>query len=388
MAAKFRHEISDWPIWGYLPVVIALALVWRQGILVAQTPNGQELQLNTGKEIFQAACIACHGPDGKGMPQTTLGFTPPATFPDFTDCNGTAREFNNDWRAVIHKGGPARGFSEIMPSFTEALTREQIEMVIGYLRSFCKDSSWPRGELNLPRALITDKAFPEDEAVLTTTVNTNGAAGVTDQIVYEKRIGVRNQIELALPFAEARQPTGTWLGGVGDLTLGYKRNLFSSLRSGSIVSVSGEVNLPTGNKSRGLGSGVTIFETFATYGQMLPKRSFLQFQGGVELPTHSDDANKAVFWRTALGKSFTQGMGLGRLWTPMVEILADRELATGAKSNWDLLPQFQVTLSRRQHIRADVGLRFPVNNTAGRSTQLLFYLLWDWFDGGLREGWR
>jgi hypothetical protein len=72
----------------------------------------------------------------------------------------------------------------------------------------------------------------------------------------------------------------------------------------------------------------------------------------------------------------------------MVELLADHELATGAKTNWDLLPQFQVTLSRRQHVRANVGLRFPANNTAGRSTQLLFYLLWDWFDGGLREGWR
>ena len=51
-------EISDWAVWGYLPVLITLALVWRQGILFAQNP-----ELKTGKEIFQAACIACHGPD-------------------------------------------------------------------------------------------------------------------------------------------------------------------------------------------------------------------------------------------------------------------------------------------------------------------------------------
>src|SRR5437867_2865274 len=315
-----RTTISAWPIWGYLPVLISLAIVWRQGILLAQNPNG-ELRLTTGKEIFEAACIACHGHDGKGTPQSTAGFERPSTFPDFTDCNGTAREPNVDWRTIIHNGGPARGFSEIMPSFTEALKPDQIEKVIEYLRSFCRESSWPRGELNLPRAMITDKAFPEDEAVLTTTVNANGAAGVTNQITYERRIGVKNQIELAIPFSFQRQDTRTWFGGFGDLTLGYKRTLVSSLRTGSIVSVSGEANLPTGDKAKGLGAGATIFETFATYGQLLPKRSFLQFQGGVELPTHRDDAAKAVFWRTALGKSFTQGMGFGRLWSPMVELL-------------------------------------------------------------------
>jgi hypothetical protein len=160
------------------------------------------------------------------------------------------------------------------------------------------------------------------------------------------------------------------------------------LKSGSIVSVSGEAVLPTGNKARGLGSGVTIFEAFATYGQILPANSFFQFQGGVELPTHRDDAAKAIFWRSTLGKSFRQGLGFGRLWSPMVEVLADRELLSGGKTNWDVLPQIQVTLSKRQHIRANAGVRFPVNNTSSRSTQVMFYLLWDWFDGGLREGWK
>jgi hypothetical protein len=29
----------------------------------------------------------------------------------------------------------------------------------------------------------------------------------------------------------------------------------------------------------------------------------------------------------------------------------------------------------------------PVTNAALRSTALVFYLLWDWFDGGIRDGW-
>jgi mono/diheme cytochrome c family protein len=355
----------------------ALALVALHGMVLAQ--------LHTGKEIFHAACVGCHGPDGKGMPQTTVGFMPPSTFPDFTDCDATSREPNTDWKAIIHQGGPVRAFSEIMPSFTEALTPDQIEKVVEYLRTFCRESAWPRGELNLPRALITDKAFPEDETVLTTTIHANG---FSNELVYERRFGVRNQVEVAVPVRFERRDTGTWLGGVGDVALGYKRVLLSSLRFGSIVSVSGEVVLPTGNRARGLGAGVTIFETFATYGQILPKDSFFQFQGGVEAPTHRDDAARAVFWRSVAGKRFTQGRGLGRAWSPMVELLADRELATGEKINWDVLPQIQVTLSKRQHIRVNFGVRFPVNQTGSRSTQAMFYLLWDRFDGGLREGWN
>lgn len=389
MLSLRQSTISNDSVWSCLRLVIPLVALWPSDpLLFSQTVQNGGLQLDTGKEIFEAACVACHGPDGKGMPQTTLGFEPPETFPDFTDCSATSREPDPDWKSIIHDGGPARGFSEIMPSFAEALTGVQIDKVIKYLRGFCRDDSWPRGELNLPRPLVTEKAFPEDEAVTTTTINTEGPAAVTNQFVYERRFGARNQIEVAVPFRFQRPDNETWRGGVGDMALGYKRVLYHSVESGSIFSLSGEAVLPTGDKARGLGNGVTIFESFATYGQILPADSFLQFQGGFELPTHSDDAAKAVFWRSTVGKTFSQQMGRGRSWSPMLEILADREFATGEKVNWDLLPQFQVTLSRRQHIMANIGVRIPVNNTASRSTRLMFYLLWDWFDGGLREGWR
>jgi hypothetical protein len=59
----------------------------------------------------------------------------------------------------------------------------------------------------------------------------------------------------------------------------------------------------------------------------------------------------------------------------------------GAATEWDVVPQMQVTLSRRQHIMIDVGVRLPINERAGRHPQVITYFLWDWFDGGLREGW-
>jgi hypothetical protein len=39
------------------------------------------------------------------------------------------------------------------------------------------------------------------------------------------------------------------------------------------------------------------------------------------------------------------------------------------------------------HILASVGVRLPVNNTADRPKQILFYFLWDYADGTLKQGW-
>jgi mono/diheme cytochrome c family protein len=365
---------------------VALLVLFSAVALSAQEGNYPGLQLNTGKQIYEAACMACHGRDGKGTPKSTAGFQKPDSFPDFTRCDQTTAELNTDWKAVIVHGGPFRGFSQIMPSFGEALRNDQIDKVIEYLRGFCENPHWPRGELNLPRALITEKAYPEDEVANTTTFNAQGAAGLTNETVYEQRVGVKNQIEVTVPFTFQNQ-NHTWYGGFGDSSLGVKRELFSSLHSGSILSLDGEVAFPTGNKNHGLGTGVTTFETFAAYGQLLPANFFVQFQGGAELPTHTEIVPQSLFWNTVLGQSYGQDKGLGRLWSPMVEFLADRDLTTGAQTNWDVLPQFQVTISKRQHIRADVGVRIPAGNTAGRQVQILFYVLWDWQDGKLTEGW-
>jgi hypothetical protein len=353
-------------------------------LLLAGVLCGQD----EGRAIFRATCMACHGVDGRGAPEASRGFEAPPTFPDFTGCRATAREPDRFWSAIIHNGGTARGFSEIMPAFREALPSDQIARVIAYVRGFCREPAWPHGNMNFPRALVTEKAFPEDEIVMDFAIGAEGDASFTDKVVYEKRLGARGQLDLSLPFRWQKPSPGNWMGGAGDLVTGYKHVLLSNPRTGSILSLAGEVVWPTGNAARGMGKGVTVFESFASYGQVLPKGSFLQFQSGVELPTHTDDANRAVFWRTVMGKSFAPDKGLGRMWSPMVELLADRELATGQRINWDLVPQFQVTLNRRQHLRANIGIRLPVNDYGPRSTQVLFYLLWDTFDGGVLDGWK
>jgi len=356
-------------------------LLFAQSLKYSKAPN-----VGNGERIFKTTCVACHGSDGKGAPQTTAGFERPDTFPDFTKCDQTTPEPNSAWKDVIVNGGPSRGFSQIMPVFGKLLTSKEIDDVIGYLRDFCTNKHWARGELNLPRALVTEKAFPEDEVVISSAVNARGAPGAVIDIIHEQRFGVKNQIEIDVPL-NFQDQNHTWYGGVGDTTLALKREVFSSLRSGSILSLQGGVIVPTGNRTRGFGTGTTTFETFAAFDQLFRTNTFLQSQLGADLPRHTDIAPQSIFWRVAVGQSFAANRGLGRLWSPMVEFLADRDLSTGAKTNWDTVPEMQVTISRRQHIRANLGVRTPVTNTTGRPVQVMFYLLWDWGDGKLTKGW-
>lgn len=361
-------------------------IVWLAALVAAATAAQDyghgELKLDTGRVIWEKTCATCHGADGKGSVRTSVGFT--ARLPDFTDCSFATKEPDGDWSATIHNGGPARGFSEIMPSFREALSDEQIDRVIGYMRGFCKEKSWPQGDLNLPRPMITEKAFPENEVVITSAFNAHGAPGVANVMTIERRIGARTQLETAIPYNFTHN-NAPWSSAFGDISLALKQNVFHS--AGSILSLFGEVTAPVGNRALGTGGASTVFEMSAAYGQILPADTFLQFHTGVELPVHPDAVSKAYFARTAIGKSWSAGGGFGRTWTPMMEFIADHDFYTGTKTNWDFIPQMQIPLSKRMHILGSIGFRIPANNTVNRPKQLMFYLLWDYGDGSLREGW-
>jgi hypothetical protein len=349
-------------------------------VAARMSEGGQAQTTRTGKEIYETICITCHGPTGKGG--VNLELEKIIKPPDFTDCSFGHREPDRGFLAVAHNGGPARGFSQLMPAWGAMFTEEELKLAVAHLRTFCKDDRWPRGELNLPLALVTGKAFPEDEAVMRVT---SQSGDVTTTLVYERRFGALNQWEIAVPIASLERGDAARAVGFGDIALGYKRVLTHSRSRGNIASFSAEVKLPTGSETKRLGSGVAIFEPFLTFGQVLPRNGFIQAQAGVGIPT-SNDADRESFWRAAVGKSFEQGR-FGRMWSPMLEVLAARPLERGAVTEWDVLPGLQVTLNTRQHVRLGAGVRVPVTQTRDRSNSAVFYLLWDWFEGGLSKGW-
>jgi cytochrome c553 len=342
-----------------------------------------------GERIYKAGCIACHGELGKGAAQSSTEFTRPSTFPDFTQCSQTTAEANAAWKAVIVHGGPSRGLSQIMPAFGDLLTDDQINDVMAYMRGFCKNvHHFPLGELNLPRALVTEKAFPENELVISTAASASGAPAWTTDVIDERTIiDARTQLETDVPVNYADQ-AHNWTAGVGDITVALKREMFSSLRTGSILSLQGGILLPTGDSKRGFGAGTTQFEPFAAFDQLFKENTFLQTQLGADLPVDTSVAPRSMFWRAAVGQALAPDHMLGRLFSPMVEFLAVRNFKPGASTNWDVLPEMQITVSRRQHIRTGFGVREPFTNTGGRTPQVLFYVLWDRADGKLWDGWR
>lgn len=371
-------------------VCACVVLVASQTIAAPGSGRGS-VPRDDPRELYLAACSTCHGQDGRGAPHSLDAF--PTLPPDFTECNFATREPDADWIAVIRKGGPVRGFSRMMPAFEGLLTERQSADVLEHVRSFCRSEAWPRGELNLPRALFTTKAYPEDEAVVTATFENENRGVATSELAYERRLRTRTQIEIAAPFGwredVSRDGAGDergWSSGLGDVTAGIKTVLHHDLEHGSILSFGTEVILPTGDEERGFGRGTTILEPFFAYGQILSNGFFLQGQTGAGVSFDDDEAEHEAFARVALGRTFTSGR-YGRAWSPMMEVLADRELSSDATTLWSLVPQMQVTLNQRQHVMLNAGARVPVNETDARDTHFVVYLLWDWFDGGFAEGW-
>ena len=338
----------------------------------------------TGAQLFTIACSTCHGVDGRGNPKSRVGFDFP--LPDFTDCAGTTPELEKDWFAVIYNGGPIRGFDRHMPSFGQALAEEDIHKLVKHLRTFCADAAWPHGEMNLPRPLVTEKAFPENEAIYTFSASSAGGAAFGNDFQYEHRIGARAQYEVTVPIDVQHDSGEPYSRGLGDVAVAVKGVVFQTPTPGTMFSVAEEISLPTGKESLGLGSGTTTFETYGALAQVLPHEGFLQAQGGVGLPTDTSKDARYVFWRGVGGWSLTPHR-FGREVSPMLELIAQKDLNTGDSPQWNLVPEAQVTLSKLQHVRFAAGLQLPLNDRTSQGRVFMTYLLWDWFDGPFFGHW-
>lgn len=365
---------------------------WLYGVIVVLWPVLASSQPATDAELYSDACAACHGEDGRGRPREEVGFSTP--LPDFTDCSFTSREPDPDWHAVIHQGGPIRAFDRMMPAFGEALSDPEIAAILRHVRTFCTDGTWPRGEFNVPRPLFTEKAYPEDEIVFTTTVDPSAGHAIEGEFLYEKRVGSTGMFEMAIPLSY--QDGGPVSGAphrrrvargleVGDVAFGYKRTVHHDLNRGAILSLGAEAVLASVRADDGSFRHVPVVEPFAAYAQLLPGDAFVQTQALVEFAVDGEHHHAAGL-RVALGRTWTQG-AFGRAWTPMLEVLAERDLTQGASTQVDLAPQVQVSLNTRQHVLLNVGVRIPAGGVGSRGAQVVAYLLWDWFDGGFLDGW-
>lgn len=350
-------------------VVLVLSCVLARA-LPAQEPDASLLN---GKVLYEdyAGCASCHGDDGKGVVEGVT-LDPPA--PDLTDCSFNSREPRRDWRAVINHGGQARGLSMSMPSYYEALTSEQVEAIIDYLKTFCAETGWPSGELNFRRAQLTTKAFPENEALLIPQYAHGSNQKVTTKFVYERRLGKRGQWEIAVPFmAQWQSPRAT---GIGDIELSAKYVLAHNDQARAIVSGGFEVVTPTGKTA--LGSSLWKFAPFIAAGKSYD-RFALQSSVKLEQPLERDNGESELLFNFAFTLPLTPDK---KGFFPMLETQHVKNLETGA-TQWFLAPQLYIGLVRRGHIALSFGGQIPLTGERPFDYRLMSFFLWEYADGGL-----
>ncbi|TDI26671.1 MAG: c-type cytochrome [Acidobacteria bacterium] len=337
-----------------------LGLVWASVATAGQVPTEPDA-------MFDAFCAVCHGEDGRGQVENPAIDSEPM---DFTDCAVATPEPDGDWDLVITRGGMAAGLSSEMPSYGDALTGEQIQALIGYIRGFCAEPGWPIGTLNFPRPIFTEKAFPENEFLLLPEFS-SGADGVTElalQVIYERRLGRRGHVEVRFPF-ESVSAAGERRSGLSDVKLAGKYVVNTDRAMTRITTVGLEVSLPTGDEDDGLGHGTAVFEPYLAFGTTLGDL-YLQTQLKVESPARDPVSGAELGYNVYVGFDVSEFL---TTWTVGLELNGEgRDLA--------VTPQLRKGLTRTGAIAVAGGVQIPLTNRDVRRARWVGYFLWEYLD--------
>jgi hypothetical protein len=134
------------------------------------------------------------------------------------------------------------------------------------------------------------------------------------------------------PFQQLRPEGGDTETGIGDVTLGAKYALVND-RSRFILAVGGDVDLPTGDETRGLGEGHAALAPFVlAWVPFGPERRFL-FQTGVhiDIPLAGEEGEHAQIGGVL---SWTSPLGVSPIVEGIVEVPFD-----GGAASWFVAPE-------------------------------------------------
>lgn len=308
-----------------------------------------------GDSLYGAWCARCHGADARGTPAASVRTdVPPA---DLASCAVSSSETEDQWVGVVTKGGGAYGLSLDMPAYGEAGTAEQIHSIVRYVRSLCREYGWPPGELNFPRAFLVEKAYPENELVVT-------AEGKGQEFIYERRAGRRLQFEAAVStlFDALDRP-------FDHATAAVKYNMWYNLEHRALASVGVEGSPPWGRRDR------WELEPFISAGWQRP--DFIVQGEGLAAWEESEGIVDGSF-RLGVARDLDR-------FVPMLE--AGWDFAPGSQGTLTLHPQTWIRLSKLGHVAGSLGAGIPVNGPERGHVTLTAFLLWDFGDAPLLKGW-
>jgi hypothetical protein len=301
-------------------------------------------------EMWTEWCARCHAADGSGKVEVPTITVEPM---DFTDCKVATPEPDADWQLAIAHGGPAVGLSSQMPAFGDTLSAEQVDAFVDHIRTFCRERGWPHGNMNFPRPIFSEKAFPENEFIIAPIVS--GTSDVEVAAIFERRLGRRAMWEVALPMAN-HGPHGT----ISRVELAMKYVLNTDAARTQITSVGMEVML---------GRGTAVFEPYVAAGTIW-REVYLQGQAKIELPADRTKADRAFVYNLYAGRDTS---AMPTTWTFGVELNGDNDKLA-------LTPQARKGLTKTGALAAAVGLRLPLNQRREQGTRLAGYVLWEYLD--------
>lgn len=332
--------------------------------------------------MWKEWCARCHAQDGSGKVNEPTIIVEPM---DFTECKIASAEPDADWELAIAQGGPAVGLSSQMPAFGDSLSPDQVHAFVEYIRGFCAEPGWPHGNMNFPRPIFTEKAFPENEFIIlpviihrTAEVVVQGGTrfpsdtSLTDvefRAIYERRLGRRGMWEVTVPLASHDTFGFARRHGIGDIEIAGKYVVSANAARSQILSVGLEVALPTGSEVRGLGHGTTVFEPFLAAGALW-RSVYLQGQAKYEVPRNSTKADRAFVYNLYAGRDTS---GAPSTWTLGVEV-------NGENEELALTPQIRKGLTKTGALGAAIGVRVPINERHAQGTRVVGYLLWEYLD--------
>jgi mono/diheme cytochrome c family protein len=120
---------AAWPPGRLSPVALA-ALLLPLAALAGAPAQGDPRR---GRAKYDALCLICHGPGGKGDGPTARMLTPRPR--DLADRRYMAGLTDRYLRDIILKGGAAVGKSPLMPPWSSQLSEADVTHLIAYLRS-------------------------------------------------------------------------------------------------------------------------------------------------------------------------------------------------------------------------------------------------------------
>ena len=317
--------------------------------LIAIVLSAAQAIPTTIPEMWTEWCARCHAVDGSGkVNEPTITVEPM----DFSDCKVASPEPDADWELAIAQGGPAVGLSSQMPAFGDSLSPEQVRGFVDHIRTFCSERGWPHGNMNFPRPIFTEKAFPENEFIVSPMISHRGDVEVA--AIYERRIGRRAMWEAVLPLSN--DPDWT----MNHVELALKYVLHADTARTRITSAGMEV---------ALGRDTTVFEPFLAAGTMW-RDVYLQGQAKIELPVDRTKADRAFVYNLYAGRDTSP---TPNTWTLGIEL-------NGENTELALTPQVRKGLTKTGALVAAAGLRVPLNERREQGTRFVGYLLWEYLD--------